>query len=259
MDIDDSRHHWRNRYLLMRHGHSQANAQGTIISSPERGLLAYGLSPQGEQQLADTVARWHWPVPTQVVHSDFLRTTHPAARVAAAFGLEMQKEERLRERHFGELEGKADSHYPEVWAFDAQNADHTQWQVEPVKRVAARMVAALEALEQRFEGETVLVVSHGDPLQILLTALAGKPLLHRQMAAMAACGVSDGITIIGGYRSDDLDTLGGDLVLNPEYATTNMVRTLFCAREKMKPGEDLLISYGDIVYEPAVILAAGNR
>ena len=50
MDIDDSRHHWRNRYLLMRHGHSQANAQGTIISSPERGLLAYGLSPQGEQQ-----------------------------------------------------------------------------------------------------------------------------------------------------------------------------------------------------------------
>ena len=72
----------------------------------------------------------------------------------------MQKEERLRERHFGELEGKADSHYPEVWAFDAQNADHTQWQVEPVKRVAARMVAALEALEQRFEGETVLVVSH---------------------------------------------------------------------------------------------------
>jgi len=136
MDIDDSRHHWRNRYLLMRHGHSQANAQGTIISSPERGLLAYGLSPQGEQQLADTVARWHWPVPTQVVHSDFLRTTHTAARVAAAFGLEMQKEERLRERHFGELEGKADSHYPEVWAFDAQNADHTQWQVEPVKRVA---------------------------------------------------------------------------------------------------------------------------
>ena len=86
-----------------------------------------------------------------------------------------------------------------------------------------------------------------------MVALAGKPLLHRQMAAMAACGVSNGITVIGGYRSDDLDTLGGDLVLNPEYATTNMVRTLFCAREKMKPGEDLLISYGDIVYEPTVL------
>ena len=136
MDLLRTNYHWRNRYLLMRHGHSQANAQGTIISSPERGLLAYGLSPQGEQQLADTVARWHWPVPTQVVHSDFLRTTHTAARVAAAFGLGMQKEERLRERHFGELEGKADSHYPEVWAFDAQNADHTQWQVERSAKIS---------------------------------------------------------------------------------------------------------------------------
>ena len=107
----------------------------------------------------------------------------------------MQKEERLRERHFGELEGKADSHYPEVWAFDAQNADHTQWQVEPVKRVAARMVAALEALEQRFEGETVLVVSHGDPLQILLTALAGKPLTqHREQPALLPAS----ITLVGG-------------------------------------------------------------
>ncbi|MEP1216529.1 MAG: phosphocholine cytidylyltransferase family protein [Marinobacter sp.] len=88
-----------------------------------------------------------------------------------------------------------------------------------------------------------------------MVALAGKPLLHRQMAAMAACGITDGIAIIGGYRSGDLDTLGADLVLNPEYATTNMVRTLFCARERMKPGEDLLISYGDIVYEPSVLKA----
>lgn len=88
-----------------------------------------------------------------------------------------------------------------------------------------------------------------------MVALAGKPLLHRQMAAMAACGIKDGIAIIGGYRSGDLDTLGADLVLNPEYATTNMVRTLFCARDRMKPGEDLLISYGDIVYEPSVLKA----
>lgn len=88
-----------------------------------------------------------------------------------------------------------------------------------------------------------------------MVALAGKPLLHRQMEAMKACGVNDGITIIGGYRAEDLDTQGGDLVLNPEFASTNMVRTLFCAREKMKPGDDLLISYGDIIYEPSVLQA----
>ena len=195
MDLLRTNYHWRNRYLLMRHGHSQANAQQKIISSPERGLTNYGLSEQGEQQLVDVLAQWRWPEPTRVVHSDFLRTTQTAARVAAAFALNMQKEERVRERHFGELDGQTDSYYPEVWAFDAQSADHTQWHVEPVSRVAARMCAALDALEQRFEGETVLVVSHGDPLQILLTALAGKPLTqHREQPALLPAS----ITLVGG-------------------------------------------------------------
>ncbi|WP_193461315.1 histidine phosphatase family protein [Vreelandella hamiltonii] len=179
----------------MRHGHSQANAQRKIISSPERGLTNYGLSEQGEQQLVDVLAQWRWPAPTQVVHSDFLRTTQTATRVASAFRLGMAIDERLRERHFGELEGQADSHYPEVWAQDAQSAAHRQWQVEPLTSVAARMCATLEALEQRWQGETVLVVSHGDPLQILLTALAGKPLTqHREQLALAPAS----ITLVGG-------------------------------------------------------------
>lgn len=195
MDLLQPNYAWRNRYLLMRHGHSQANAQGKIISSPERGLTNYGLSEQGEQQLVELLAQWRWPEPTRAAHSDFLRTTQTAARVATAFALDMQKEERLRERHFGELDGQADSHYPQVWAFDAKSAEHTQWHVEPVSRVAARMCAALEALEQRFEGETVLVVSHGDPLQILLTALAGKPLTqHREQPALLPAS----ITLVGG-------------------------------------------------------------
>ena len=90
--------HWRNRYLLMRHGHSQANQQGLIISSPERGLNDFGLSAMGEQQLAQAVAKWGWPAPSRVVHSDFLRTTQTAARVASAFKLEMAVDTRLRER-----------------------------------------------------------------------------------------------------------------------------------------------------------------
>ncbi|MFL1403938.1 NTP transferase domain-containing protein [Marinobacter sp. M1N3S26] len=88
-----------------------------------------------------------------------------------------------------------------------------------------------------------------------MVPLSGKPLLHHQMAAMAACGVRENITVIGGYRADDLDTLQAGLVLNPRYDATNMVLTLFCARDRMIDGEDLLISYGDIVYEPRVLQA----
>lgn len=186
-----SSYHWRNCYLLMRHGHSQANEQGLIISSPERGLGGFGLSATGEEQLSSVVAQWRWQAPTKVVHSDFLRTTQTAERVATAFGLTLEKEKRLRERYFGELDGQADSHYPGVWAHDAQSADHQQWQVEAVSSVAARMCAVIEALEQQCEGETVLVVSHGDPLQILLTALANKPLTqHREQPALQPASIT---------------------------------------------------------------------
>lgn len=86
-----------------------------------------------------------------------------------------------------------------------------------------------------------------------MVSLAGQPLLHHQLDAMAACGVRDGITLVGGYLSDRLAARDAEVVINPRYAETNMVQTLFCARHAMVPGEDLLISYGDIVYEPKVL------
>ncbi|MCE9661830.1 histidine phosphatase family protein [Halomonas sp. M5N1S17] len=181
----------RNRYLLMRHGHSQANAQGLIVSTPERGLAAFGLSPQGIAQLDALLADWRWPTPTRILHSDFLRTTETAARVATHFTLPLQSEPRLRERHFGDLEGQADDRYPRVWALDARSAEHVEHGVESVASVAERMQAVIETLEHSLDGETVLLVSHGDPLQILLTALEGRPLRrHRDREPLAPASLT---------------------------------------------------------------------
>jgi len=183
--------HWRNRYLLMRHGHSQANQAGIIISSPEQGLNGYGLSPNGEQQLAEVVSEWAWPVPTRIVHSDFLRTTQTAARVATHFGLPLIAEQGLRERFFGAFDARPDTGYPEVWAQDTASADHCWQGVEAVSRVAARMHAVIEGWEARAQDETILLVSHGDPLQILLTALSKKPLTqHRDQTALAPASIT---------------------------------------------------------------------
>lgn len=184
-------HHCRNRYLLMRHGHSQANQQGVIVSSPERGVEGFGLSEYGEQQLAQLVADWQWAVPNRVVHSDFLRTTQTAARVAAKFGLAPCVDKRLRERSFGDREGLEDEHYPSIWALDAQDAEHQHHGVEAVSVVAQRMQAVIADWEHQVSGETILLVSHGDPLQILLTALAGKPLTsHREQTPLAPASIT---------------------------------------------------------------------
>lgn len=89
-----------------------------------------------------------------------------------------------------------------------------------------------------------------------LTPLSGKSLLARQSEVLKSAGVKD-IVVIGGYRIDQINALGYTCVENPLYASTNMVSTLFCAQSEMSETEDLLICYGDIIYQPnnlAVVL-----
>lgn len=88
-----------------------------------------------------------------------------------------------------------------------------------------------------------------------MVSLGGESLLHLQMTAMAECGITKDILVVGGYCSDGLDLLNAELTINPRFDQTNMVSTLFCALDFMLPGEDLLITYGDIVYEPRVLKA----
>ena len=85
-----------------------------------------------------------------------------------------------------------------------------------------------------------------------MVSLFGKPMLHRQLEVLRASGIND-ITLVGGYKADALDAEAVNIVLNPRYAETNMVSTLFCAESVMTDEKDLLILYGDIIYEPKVL------
>ena len=85
-----------------------------------------------------------------------------------------------------------------------------------------------------------------------MVELVGKPLLHRQIATLRDVGVGE-IVLVGGYRSECLVADFDTLVLNHNYYSTNMVTTLFCALEHMTGTEDLIISYGDIIFEEKVM------
>ncbi len=101
-------------------------------------------------------------------------------------------------------------------------------------------------------GQGTRLRPHTDDKPKCMVELAGKPLLHRQLDTLRSVGI-ERILLVGGYRADRLDTNGVELVINPRYAKTNMVSTLFCAEGWMTPGQDLLIAYGDILYEPRVV------
>lgn len=85
-----------------------------------------------------------------------------------------------------------------------------------------------------------------------LVPLAGEPLLERQAAVLRRCGIDD-IEVVTGYRSENIADLGFSCTKNEDYATTNMVSTLFCAHESMLQSGDLVVSYGDIVYQSDIM------
>ena len=86
----------------------------------------------------------------------------------------------------------------------------------------------------------------------------GRSIIERQLETMKNCGIKEeDITIIAGYRNDvlkeKLSTTAIHVIVNDEYETTNMVCSLMCARSLMEAQEDILISYGDIIYEEKVL------
>lgn len=101
-------------------------------------------------------------------------------------------------------------------------------------------------------GQGTRLRPYTDSIPKCMVELAGKPLLHHQLKVLRDAGLSK-ILLVGGYRAERLNAEGVEIELNPKFATTNMVSTLFCAEEWMQEGEDLIIAYGDIIYEPKVL------
>ena len=159
----------------MRHGHSIANQQGIIVSHPGNGLDRFGLSGLGREQVKQSLQNFGLlEVNTIIVSSDFCRARESAEIVNAQLdGVgSINLDSRLRERNFGELELTADSGYMDVWQQDAKDPDSQLRGVESVNQVMSRVTSVVTEYEDRYTSATILLVSHGDALQILQTAFA---------------------------------------------------------------------------------------
>jgi probable phosphoglycerate mutase len=176
--------HLRNSYSGMRHGQSKANAENIIVScvdSDRRG--DYGLTDLGRQQALMATTGSSLTADAVICCSDFARAAQTARIVRTALGAaDVMVTKALRERCFGDWEGMASENYATVWAADAVNPGHAEDHVEPASAVLARATAFIITLERRHSGRDVLLVSHGDTLQILQTGfLRMNPGQHRKL------------------------------------------------------------------------------
>ena len=182
----------RNEYYALRHGWSKANEAGIIVSRVAAGAkLEYGLHATGREQASaagEAFKAIAGERPVAILSSDFSRTFETAKIVAAAVDADVEAEPALRERDFGDFELGPNTAYDQVWARDAVDATHTDNQVEAAAAVLSRAAGAVQRVEGAREGHAVLLVSHGDCLQILQTAFAGVDVsAHRSLPHLETC------------------------------------------------------------------------
>jgi choline kinase len=88
-----------------------------------------------------------------------------------------------------------------------------------------------------------------------------RTLLAHQRTALRSSGVEQ-VHLVIGHNAERVrrhpDTEGLVLWENVEFARTNMVATLLCAEGPLDGTSDLVIAYGDIVYEPRLLAALGD-
>ena len=188
-----------NRYRVMRHGQSKANEAGVIVSRIDSDRSGdWGLSELGQRQALEAARQCGLPADTLICSSDFSRARQTAEIMRTQLGApEVILSEALRERCFGDLEGTPAANYAKVWQADnarardagagdvragnasAGNASAGDASaghgsdapacagIEPATAVLDRTAGLVADLERWYSGRGILLVSHGDTLQIL--------------------------------------------------------------------------------------------
>ncbi|MBX2848201.1 MAG: histidine phosphatase family protein [Acidiferrobacterales bacterium] len=176
-----------NRYYVMRHGESTANRIGVIVCAPKDALNGFGLTARGAEKVLDVAVKTRLSTDLLIVSSDFLRARETAEIVQKVVDIkspiEFRKE--LRERSFGDWHLSDDSHYELVWRNDLKHPTITSNGVETAAEVLDRVMLLVEELEQSHQGRTILLVGHGDVLQILCSHFNGiECRFHRSLSSL---------------------------------------------------------------------------
>jgi probable phosphoglycerate mutase len=164
------------RLVLVRHGQTAWNLEGRA-----QGHTDVCLDETGRAQAAALAPYVAAMAPTALWSSDLARARETAAVLAAATGLDVRADRRLREFDAGERSGLTTAEFAQRFP-----AAHASWQdghitghvpgAETVAEVTARMVPALrEIWEATPRGETSVVVAHGACLKVSLLAFLGWP------------------------------------------------------------------------------------
>ena len=161
------------RLYLVRHGETDWNAARRY-----QGQSDVPLNHTGIQQARKIARRLSKEKIDAIYSSDLSRARETAEQIAQPHELKVTTDVRWRELSFGDWEGLT---YPEIQAkapdelarWESDLAQYAPPHGETLTQLAGRVLSAFDELRTPHADQTVLIVSHGGPLQILLCHALG--------------------------------------------------------------------------------------
>lgn len=199
------------RVVAIRHGETTWNVDTRI-----QGQLDVGLNDTGRWQ-ASRLGQALAEEPVSAIYaSDLGRAFETAQHVGQATGVPVVAEPGLRERHFGEFQGKT---FAEIEAVLPEQA--RLWRTrdpnfapaggESLLQLRERVVATAEKLAARHAGELIVLVGHGGVMDVLYRAATRLDIQAPRTWALGNAAINrllwtpDGFTLVGWADTQHLD------------------------------------------------------
>ena len=189
--------------IAVRHGETAWNTEARIQGHTDIPLNGTGLWQA--QRVGEALAGRDIDA---IYSSDLQRAWLTAQAIGRSTGVAVQADRRLRERHFGELEGLTHDEIHARWPEQAlrwkqRDPDFGPTGGEALRDFHARCVGALLHLAQRHLGQTVVIVAHGGVLDCFYRAANGIDLSAPRAWTIGNATLNrllyspDGLTMVG--------------------------------------------------------------
>jgi len=158
------------RIIVVRHGLTDWNEQGKLQGSTDIPLNNNGRKYAKEtREILDGIQF------DAAFSSPQIRAMETCEIVLGESGVKISVEDRLREREYGEYEGKikGEFDYKSIWL--VKNDGHHGEGVEDIGCLKKRTYELLDEIKEKYFGKTVLVVTHGGPARLINYYFNGEP------------------------------------------------------------------------------------
>ena len=173
--------------FLVRHGVTDWNEQGRLLGRTDVGLNERGRA----QATAVAEALREFPLGA-VLASPQRRTQETAELIAQAHGLPVETEPDLAEVWLGRWQGKTFAELGDDPDLQRYIEDPTYGcdAIEPAAAVQKRVVAVVQRLREAGPGKSIALVSHGDPLRLIVAHFLAMELAAYHQLSIAPGSIS---------------------------------------------------------------------